>query len=109
MDGTYTLLPQQPDEQKVKEAPTKKSRSIGLLILGLLIWIAGGVYAGSLSWRCNTNHGFTTWAKVVSAIFSFLGSWCYCLTYLFYKSWTCDPKASLARLQAMPAPTIPHL
>lgn len=69
--------------------------SKGTLAVGIVAWVLGGLYAGYLSWKCNSNHGFGVMAKVVFGILSFFGSWSYCLTYLFYKSWTCDPMASV--------------
>lgn len=89
------------DATVARDTP-KKPMNKGYLALGLIVWILGGLYAGYLSWSCNTAHGFTLLVKVVSALFSFLGSWSYCLTYLFYKSWTCNPKASMARLDLAP-------
>jgi hypothetical protein len=61
----------------------------------IIVWLVGGLYAFYLSWRCNSNHGFGAISKVFFGIFSFLGSWSYLLSYLFFKSWTCNPKASL--------------
>lgn len=75
---------------------TSKSKlSKGWLISGLIVWLLGGFYGAYLSWSCNSNHGFGTVSKVCFAFCAMLGGWGYVLSYLFYKSGTCDPVASL--------------
>lgn len=86
----------QPTTQPVQATPQKTTAvSKGWLIGGIAIWLLGGFYGAYLSWSCNSNHGFGGVSKVIFAFFSMLGGWGYVFNYLIFKSWTCDPVASL--------------
>ena len=73
-----------------KLTPTK-----GAMWPMLIVYALGMIPAGYLSWRCNTNHGFGAGSKLLFGFFAGLGSWNYLIAYLLYKSYTCNPKASV--------------
>jgi hypothetical protein len=54
------------EPQPVAKAPMSRVKLAGVIIA----WVAGGIYAGYLSWKCNTNHGFgikgVIWVVLVS-------------------------------------------
>lgn len=87
--------PNQVTTQVPQLAPKSTKLSTGWLVGGAVIWLLGGFYGAYLSWSCNSNHGFGVVSKIVFSFFSMLGGWGYVLNYLFYKSYTCDPVASL--------------
>ncbi len=79
------------------------NRNLKPVALSSAFWIfyaIGAIPAVYLSWSCNSNHGFNAPSKVLFGAFAALGSWNYLLAYLFYKSYTCDPRASLAYKKA---------
>lgn len=82
-----------PTQAQATPAASRISR--GWLIGGILFWALGGFYGAYLSWSCNSNHGFGVLSKMFFAFFSLLGGWGYVLNYLIFKSYTCDPVASL--------------
>lgn len=61
-------------------------------------YLLGIAPAAILSWRCNSNHGFSAPVKVGSALVAGLMSYNYLIAYAVYKGGTCDPKKSLARV-----------
>jgi hypothetical protein len=100
MDTTasYGTLATDPTTQPLEPAAAPQettAASKGWLIAGIAFWLLGGFYGAYLSWSCNSNHGFEAVSKVIFSFFSLLGGWGYVINYLIFKSWTCDPVASL--------------
>jgi hypothetical protein len=96
MDFVTTPTIQNNDQPAQLTTPTKSSKaSTGWLIGGLLFWLLGGMYGAYLSWSCNSNHGFGAFSRLIFSLFAMLGGWGYVLNYLIFKSYTCDPVASL--------------
>lgn len=75
--------------QQQKQDEKQKGLGTGAM-LGIATYLIGAGVAATLSWKCNTNHGYGTPAKILFGGFAGLGSWSYCMQYLFLKSGTCS-------------------
>jgi uncharacterized protein YacL len=72
-----------------KSVPVKKNTIKLSDILSFVLGVIIGLYAAYLSWQCNTKMDYSTFVKVIFAIFAYIFGLVYLILYLIMRFDTC--------------------